>query len=97
MFFLAIFVIKVITYIFFFIFICIMREKNIKSELYETFTHSLLLIKPRVFNISTDSSSVNDFSSLLLYILQIIEVTVLSKMHNILEYLNLLYILHLIQ
>ena len=45
---------------------------------------SILLIKPRIFNISIDSSSLNAFSSSFLHLLQIIERTsVFSKRYYI--------------
>ena len=53
------------------------------------FTHSLS-IEPRIFNISIYPSSLKDFSSLLLHLLQLTERTVLSKMYGILEFSTLI-------
>ena len=54
-------------------------------------------IKPRIFNISIDSSSLNIFSSLFLYLLQIIEKSnVFSKIY-ILDFLNFLYLRQITQ
>ena len=50
-------------------------------------------IKPRTFNISTDSSSLNIFSSSFLHLLQIIERTnVFSKRYDSLGFSNFLYL-----
>ena len=53
------------------------------------FTYSLS-IEPRIFNISIYPSSLKDFSSLLLHLLQLTERTVLSKMNGILEFSTLI-------
>ena len=58
----------------------------------------MLLIKPTVFNISIDSSSLNIFSSLLPHLSQITERNnFLSKICYILGFLNCLYLLELMQ
>ena len=45
----------------------------------------MFLIKPRVFNISIDSSSLNNFSSSFLHLLQIVERSnIFSKKYDIL-------------
>ena len=58
----------------------------------------ILLIKPRIFNFSIDSSSLNIFSSLLPHFSQIIERTnILSKIFDILGFSNFLYSLRLMR
>ena len=53
----------------------------------------MLLIKPRIFDISIDSSSLNFFSSSFLHLLGITERTnVFSKMYDILGFSNFLYL-----
>ena len=53
----------------------------------------MISIKPRTFNISIHSSSLNNFSSSLLHLLQITERTnVFSNRYDILGFLNLLYL-----
>ena len=53
----------------------------------------MLLIKPRSFSISIDSSSLNIFSPSLPHLPQIIERTnVFMKMHDILGFLHFLYL-----
>ena len=55
----------------------------------------VLLIKPRIFDISVDFYFLNVFSSLLSNLLQIIERTiVLLKTYGILEFLSFLYLLN---
>ena len=52
----------------------------------------IVLIKPRVFNVSFDSFSLNIFSSLFSQLLQILETSnVLSQTHDVLRFLKLLY------
>ena len=54
----------------------------------------MLLIKPRIFNISIDSSSLNIFSYSFPHLLQILERSnVLLQIYDILGYLNSLYFL----
>ena len=49
-------------------------------------------MKPRIFNISIDSSSLNIFSSSLLHLLQTTERTIFLKMYYILAISNFLYL-----
>ena len=58
----------------------------------------MLLVIPIILNISIDSSFLNICSSLLQQLLKIIQrANVLSKIYDILGFLNFLYLLHLIQ
>ena len=54
-------------------------------------------IKPIIFNISIDSSSLNNFSFLFLCLLQIIERTVFSVRYDILGFSNFLYLPQIMQ
>ena len=57
------------------------------------FLNYIFSIKPRIFNILIDSSTLNTFSSSFLHLLQIIEGTnVFSKMYDILGFSNFLYL-----
>ena len=73
---------------------------------YVCFSHILKIIKPRTFDISIDSSSLNNFLSSFLHLLQIIERTnVFSKRYDILGFFkfyiptgsNAIYFFHLFQ
>ena len=56
---------------------------------------NVLLIKPRIFNISIDSSALNIFSSSLPHLLQILRRSgVLSQIYDTLVFLNSLYFLY---
>ena len=53
----------------------------------------MFLIKPIVFNISIDSSSLNIFPSSFLHLLQTIErANIFTKINDILGFLNFLYL-----
>ena len=55
-------------------------------------------MKPRIFDISIDSSSLNIVSPSFLHLQQIIERTnVFSKMYDFLGFLNFLYLPHIMQ
>ena len=58
----------------------------------------ILLIQPRIINISTDSSSLNILSLLLLHLSQKVERTnILLKTYKILDCFSFIYFGHLIQ
>ena len=50
------------------------------------------VLKRRIFNLSIDSSSLNNFSSSFLHLLQITERTVFSNSYDILGFSNFLYL-----
>ena len=55
-------------------------------------------MKTRIFNISIGSSSLNNFASSFLHLLQVIETTnVLSKRYDILGFSDFLYLIQITQ